>query len=533
MKRTCKKLLSVIMAMALCLGMCVGAMAAKITYDGDNTHPYKAYQVLKGTQKENETALGDVKWGDGINKDTFLTKIKAIEVGGEKVFDIDAVNDTDAGAAKFAEILAANTSIANEVAQAAAASVAETATAEIDAGAAEVDVASGYYLIVDAKEFSSTDTNTWKNLNILQVTDSITIKQKNDVPSVDKQVQDETGDAEANATDGWGETADHAINETFQFKLTATIPDKPEMDQYKKYYLKFNDTMSAGVTYDGIESVKVYGKDGTELATLTESQYTLTSNVTDNGTTLGVEIADLKALIAGGDIKGVKVEVVYNAHLNEKAVVGDVDDNDNTVNLDYSRNPNDESGGETGKTPDDTVWVFTYEMDNTKVDGTNNNAPLGGAQFKLYKDDNGTISTEEVGLIYDTEKQAYRPIKAGETATPMESAESTGKFNIIGLDAGTYWLKETKTPDGYNTCADQKITISATHSENADEASATTNITYQQNDSDSNGAFQIVNNKGATLPGTGGIGTTIFYIVGGVLVVGAGVLLITKKRMAK
>ena len=136
-------------------------------------------------------------------------------------------------------------------------------------------------------------------------------------------------------------------------------------------------------------------------------------------------------------------------------------------------------------------------------------------------------STTEIGLIFDTAKNAYRPIKSGETAAEMKSA-ADGKFNIIGLDAGTYTLRETTTPTGYNTCADVQIVIAAAHNESASGTAANLALTGSQNmDND------IVNKEGSTLPSTGGIGTTIFYGLGGVLVLGSGVALITKKRMKK
>lgn len=129
-------------------------------------------------------------------------------------------------------------------------------------------------------------------------------------------------------------------------------------------------------------------------------------------------------------------------------------------------------------------------------------------------------------MIYDANKAAYRPIGEGETGVEMKSA-ANGVFNIIGLYAGTYTLKETTTPDGYNKCEDIAITISATHKENANKTSADLTLTETNGDND------IINNSGSTLPSTGGIGTTLFYLGGGCMVAVAGILLITKKRINK
>ena len=146
---------------------------------------------------------------------------------------------------------------------------------------------------------------------------------------------------------------------------------------------------------------------------------------------------------------------------------------------------------------------------------------LKDAGFRLYKGD------VEVGLIYDSGKGAYRPVASEEKAEEMKSA-TNGKFNIIGLDAGTYTLKETTTPEGYNTCAPITIEIKATHSENAGGTAANLSLTDSKNMSN-----DVINKSGSTLPGTGGIGTTVFYIGGGCMVALAGVFLITKKRMGK
>jgi LPXTG-motif cell wall-anchored protein len=200
-----------------------------------------------------------------------------------------------------------------------------------------------------------------------------------------------------------------------------------------------------------------------------------------------------------------------------------VQENKNTVYLQYSNNPNGDTT-DLGKTAEDHVWVFTYQVQNTKTD--ENNAPLAGAGFRLYTDE---ACTSEYPLIFDNTLDAYRPVKGEEAAAEMFSAAETGKFNIVGLDAGIYYLKETTVPGGYNNCENVQIVISATHAEAADGASATTAISEES----SKGTVNIIINKsGMALPETGGIGTTVLYIVGGILVLGAVVLLVTKKRMA-
>ena len=293
------------------------------------------------------------------------------------------------------------------------------------------------------------------------------------------------------------------------------------MNAYKSYYINFVDTWSDGVTFEQIDSVMV------NSTVLENTQYKVTP--TENG--MNVSIDDIIPHLGEGKaLAGSTVTVIYSAHLNENAQVNNASgatDNKNTVHLEFSNNPNWDGSGEPdkGETPKDTVWVFTYEVKNTKVDGSNDKAPLSGAGFRLYSDED---LENEIQLIFDSDKGAYRPIKGEEEGVEMVSAEDTGIFNIIGLDAGTYYLKETTIPAGYNEMSPNPIvvTIKATHEELTD---GTPNVTLSE---DSTMKNEIVNNQGSTLPETGSMGTTIFYIIGGVLVVGAGVLLITKKRMS-
>ncbi|MBQ1433622.1 MAG: LPXTG cell wall anchor domain-containing protein, partial [Ruminococcus sp.] len=176
---------------------------------------------------------------------------------------------------------------------------------------------------------------------------------------------------------------------------------------------------------------------------------------------------------------------------------------------------------ETGETPEDYVWVFTYEVDNTKYhDSATAGNELAGAGFRLYDSTGNT----EIGLIYDSTLSAYRPVKSGEAATEMTSAATTGKFDIKGLDAGTYVLKETTVPSGYNKCDDITITIGAVHEENT--GGSTAKLTF----SGSSATNNIVNNKGSALPSTGGMGTTLFVVGGGVTMAAAGIYLVSKKR---
>lgn len=377
---------------------------------------------------------------------------------------------------------------------------------------------SGYYLIVDTTYFNPGDYyhayNSFFLLNVPQVPYVVPINRKVVKPTVEKEVYDnQDGTNEA----GFGSSADHAINEEFQFKLTATLPANPDRayDYYDEYMVTFCDTLSAGITFDRWDTV-VINNGGADIPIPAENYY---SDASNQDLTLSIE--DVKTCAPGLNLNnGATITVTYTAHLNEKAYVNTAGgasntENKNSVYLIYSNNPR--SSAFFDRTPESAVCVYTYQLNNTKYhdDDTQGNE-LEGAGFKLYSD---ADCKNEVELYQDGE--FYYPIKnaTGKEAVEMKSA-ANGQFNVKGLDAGTYYLKETITPAGYDTCGVTPVTIKADHSGNDHVNLEGSNLT-------------IVNKKagGITLPSTGGIGTTIFYVVGGGLMVAAIVLLVTKKRM--
>lgn len=502
-----KKFVSLLLTAVMVLAMSMTAFAAdtySITINNSaEGHTYEAYQIFTGDL--SGTTLSNIVWGSGVSEDG-KTALGNAATKAEKL-------KTEADAKAFAKEVAPYLTTA-----AGSASTVTDGKYEISG------LAAGYYLVKD-KDDSLTNKDDAYTSYILKVVGNIELSPKSAKPTVDKQVWDEIDDAEAGATDGWGESADHAINESFQFKLIANLPADTDFNAYEKYKVIFTDTMSEGVTFESIDSVTVDG------VTLEAGQYSCTATANQAGESWTLTIDDIKSISEVNLTDGADIVVIYNAHLNENAQVNHASGtttNKNTVGLQYSNNPNASGEGneELGKTPEDSVWVFTYEVDNTKVDATDskNKTPLAGAGFRLYD----STGTTEIGLIYDKTLSAYRPVKSGETAVEMTSAADTGVFNIKGLDAGTYVLKETTVPAGYNKCADTTVVIKATHSENADGTSATTTLT-----SDSNVTNTIENKQGSTLPETGGMGTTIFYVLGTILVLGAAIMLITKRRMNK
>lgn len=511
--RKMKKIASLLLALVMVLAMSISTFADESTYtitiDNKTTgHTYEAYQIFTGDLSEG--VLSNIEWGTGITDDgqtALQNKYDTAETKSAAGVAEALTNDNAVQFAKDAAGYLTSTKV-------------DSVYSESNNNYTISGLTAGYYLVKD-KDTSLAGKDDAYTSYILQVVGNTSVSPKSAKPTVDKQVHDETADAEAGAADGWGESADHAINETFQFKLIANLPADTDFNAYEKYKVVFTDNMSEGVTFESIASVTVDG------VPLTDGQYTATATAGQAGGSWTLTITDIKSISDVNLTDGADIVVIYNAHLNEKAQInhesGDTT-NQNKVYLEYSNNPNAVGEGELGKTTEDIVWVFTYEVDNTKVDATDsaNKKPLAGAGFRLYD----STGTTEIGLIYDETLSAYRPVKSGETAEEMTSADSTGVFNIKGLDAGTYVLKETTVPAGYNKCADTTIVIKATHVEDASGSSATTTLS-----SDSNVTNTIENKQGSTLPETGGMGTTIFYVIGGLLVLGAVVIMIARKRM--
>ena len=343
------------------------------------------------------------------------------------------------------------------------------------------DLALGYYLVKsDLGALCSLDT-TMPN---------VTIKEKNSESTVEKQVQeDSTGD--------YGDHNDADIGQTVNFRTTIYVVD----GEPKNYVL--HDTMSAGLTFDPASVAVTIG----ERTLAKNTDYTLVTSGLTDGCTFEVQFKD--GVLKPNDV----VEVAYSAEVNEYAVIGGTG-NDNKTHLTYSDTPKS-TGERLTKT---YVWqfdVFKYAMRDGKE------IPLAGAQFVLYK----TVNDEKFyaqaanGKITGwTDDQKY--------ATVFETPDN-GKFVIAGLDADTYYLEETKAPDGYNRLKEPvNVVITANI---ASGKTVTATITYNET---ATGTVRIENQTGVELPSTGGIGTTVFYVIGGLLMGVAVVLLVTRKKMS-
>lgn len=512
-----KNILALMMAAVLTMGMSVTAYAeetvpAQESYsitigqieNATEKHTYEAYQIFKGDllEKDGKKILSNIEWGDNIDiKD-------GVEYKGNTYGEKDA--------AKLAEALSKE-SDAEEFAKVIAEHIfgdpkATATEAEVGQGVTLSGLEDGYYFVKDKDESLDGAADSYSRYMIQIAGTDVTVTAKADVPSTEKKVKD-INDTTGEGTD-WQDSADYDIGDVIPFQFSSTIV--ANIDKYVDPYIyTFHDVESAGLTFnENSVSMTVGGEEYTD--------FTVVTNPTD-GCTFEVVTGDLKGVAKAGD----KIVVEYTSTLNENAVIG-ATGNTNKMHLEYSNNPNGEG---TGETPEDTVIAFTYKVVVNKVSDTvvdGKNQPLVGAEFTLEK------------KLEDGTWKAIDCIELTE-----ENADPTAIFTFEGIDDGEYRLQETKTPEGYNTISDEYVyfTVTADHTVLSDSPQLVSlngntatglvgTYTFAATEKMDELATTIENKSGSLLPSTGGMGTTIFYVLGGILVIGAGVVLFTRKRMS-
>ena len=540
--KNARKLASLLLALVMVFALAGTAMAATVTVPSDGIlkdHTFTAYQIFSG--REEGGILSDVQWGSGINSDAFLTALKADTTYGSYFTDCT----DEVAVAKVLGDNNTNTALANAVAELAYANKTGSGTA-LTSGKNEL--ADGYYLVVDTTE--NVAAGSAYNTALLQVVGDINITVKTDAPTVEKKVlEDDKYKQDGGYGTGYNDVADYNMGDAVPFHLIGSVPDMSRYDTYK--YI-FHDTLSEGLTLNE-GSIKVYvasdkaGTDKTEITGWTKAV---------DGQSFTVSFEDLKTV--SGVSQGKYIIVEYTATLNQNAVVG-LDGNPNVVYLKYSNKPDQSGSGDTdntGNTPEDKVIVFTYELDTTKVDGQDKTEKLANAKFVLLNSDGTKVAKITNGKfdgwqnLPNAGKDGKISADAWSTDTVLTSAETTGLFSVAGLDDGTYKLREIVAPSGYNLLSeDITVVITATTTNGqtwtnglASSGLASSALTKLEVTADGTAGtgdtstgiagITVANNKGSTLPETGGIGTTIFYVLGSVLVLAAVVLLVTKKRMS-
>lgn len=462
------------------------ADSTSITIDGKGTH-YAAYKLLDAT--EGSTADGSSTFAYKVN-DTYRAVLQTV-TGKTSDKDILAylsnIADNSADAAAFAQAMK------KAIADAGIAAEYNTDNKKFDT------VDQGYYLI----EQTQTDTNASTSLLMLGTAGktALTATAKEGTPEVTKKVQ-ETNDSKGTTTD-WQDSADYDVNDEVPFQLTSSLPTT--LGSYKTYKLVFHDQASEGLTFNK-NTVKAYVVTAAGAETLIDaSKYTVSEPGAD-GDTFDVTFDDIKTVTTDSSNK---IVIRYTATLNAKAKIGAAG-NPNTVELEYSNNPNSGGEGETTKTPKDKVVVFTYK---SVVNKTNQKGdPLKGAGFTLQK-------KGKDGQYVDV-----KTIEAGELT----------KFEFTGLDAGEYRLHESTVPDGYTPADDIDFTITSELEETSDDPKLI-NLTVDNSSftADKNAGTvttEVKNYAGGQLPKTGGFGAIILYVAGAALIAGAIILLVVQRR---
>lgn len=568
MKRA-KRFFSALLTIVMVLSMSVTAFAAddgSITIKGSTTVPvsgktFNAYKILDAELANGENASGGIVYRVPEGLEDFyaghfgLTK-EAASFDQDVTEAIAAMKDDDDALQAFAK----------EVLAAAKAAGIEPAAATAGEGAAEVTISGlplGYYVVEDtgaAVPISALAlTTTSKNVEV-------TIKA--DKPTVDKNI-DGTQDTD-DSTDGDVKYNNAAVGDTVPYKVTSKVPD---MTGYTKYYFVVNDTLSKGLTFNNDVAITL---GGTEL--VKDTDYTVTVTENEDGTT-SVEIV-FKNFIQYKDQKDAEILITYSATVNEDAVIG-TEGNPNKVTLTYSNNPNvtddgtpgnpdkPTTGSPTGETPESITRTYVTAIELIKVDPEGNR--LTGAEFEItgeklnqvlvrkdvYTEDangeywklkDGSYTTTapvtaddetDTSQYYESTTTKYTKTTETEIVTTSETVTATGfvgpdgVLRFEGLSAGTYTITELKAPNGYNLL---KEPITVTIGFTAPTAPSTECVwTYTGTDVVNGTATNhvtIVNNTGKELPSTGGMGTTIFYVAGGILVAAAAVLLVVRKRMS-
>lgn len=579
-----KKLISAILCMLLVFCLAAPAFAADqhahtITIANSREgYTYAAYKIFKGVLSSSGV-LSDIRWADGIDNVKLMEELLQLPAYAEckdaedvaTVLSKDKLRDNQT-AQDFADIAAKYIT-----------TVAGTSQYTDNQYTIDVD-GDGYYLIVNT-EVPENATDTTYSRYMLEVVRNVTIQHKGTYPTVDKKIVEGTNKVTVNEA---------SIGDAVKYEITGTLPNN--IADYDTYFYRFTDTLSKGLTYDASDAnltVTVNGKDVTKYfySSATKSETTKETTVV-----VSIQDLLALKLVAGvGEItKDSKIILTYSATLNEDAIIGNASGNignQNVVDLEYSNDPNNDGEGATnppdapgtptpehptGKTPEKEVATYTTELLLQKVDGTG--TPLTGAAFRLtgdgvnvvittgqyfelpaegetptwYKLKNGTY-TETAPVEEDnaeTEEKDEKTIDDYETTEPtyvlrtkvtLDSEENTkvnveafvgpdGQLKFTGLGVGEYTLTETVTPGGFNSI--DPITFEITFDAETKKFTGPGNIIIEKDDTNTL-YVEVENRAGSTLPSTGGMGTTLFYIFGSILFTSAAVLLIAKKRMAE
>ena len=584
MKKLAKVLsLALVLVMVLSLGgtaWAAGSHTVTINKDSTDkaTHIYEAYQIFSGDYDSATAKLSNIEWGTGINNIDFVTDLKSVfgtnSTASSIVKTPAAAEDNPATtevderqpvmytigelfteadtAEKVAQAIselnaAADSENAQKLAEIAGKNLTTTSGTS---GTSVTGLPDGYYLIKDRDASLDDVENGAYTRFILQVVGDVTVTEKASVPSVVKKVKDK--DDTAGTETGYQDSADYDIGDAVPFQITGTTSSKA--GEYFKYHVTFTDDQSDGLDAPQTFAVSVLGQNlslnnaANVSDTATVGKIKVTATVKAAGRDFAIEVAfentdnagktadALDWVKLGSDVASKPIVITYTSVLNSSAQFGSAG-NPNTVYMKYSNNPNSKDDSTEGKTPEDKVIVFTYKpvITKTKADGS----ALSGAGFTLYKQVvSGGQTGAQIKNALSSENSSINAaaLEDSKNYVALAMTQQSGSENVFefkGIDDGTYVLVETTIPAGYNAFESKKIVVSATHDETSDDPSLTAltgGDLLTGNVSTGELTGTVINQQGNTLPSTGGIGTTLFYVFGSMLVIAAGVYFVTKKR---
>ena len=476
-------------------------------------HTYTLYQVFTGTFAviDGEDTLGNLAWGSDV-KSTYT-----------------AANTADAVAATITNTAAGARAFANTIDAQLEGGTTKTAPGDAEQNGALkwTNLSEGYYIIKDTTSSADMPEGHTADLVVVQVLDNVSIAAKSGTVTFDKKVADHNDSTQAPTVyDEYGQVSDYDVGDHVPYEITITLP--ANFADYATYSMTVKDNMDSGLVFDN--DVEVYVGDSTTA--LASTYYSVVTENIDES--FNIVFSDVKSI--PGAAANVTFTVKYHATLNGSNIKYGKPGNENEAWLTYSNNPT--TGQEGGTTPHKTTLTFVYKFEVDKVDP--DGYPLDGATFALYKYE--MTSATEGSWVQKT----------------LVEAQSGTEFTIDGIDAGWYKLVETASPAGYNSIDPIYFVVEHTYNaDGTDITGLTATKTSDQgtkltgNDAQLSATLEhveataeheeiaaglvstnVVNEQGTQLPSTGGIGTTLFYVGGGILVLAAVILLVTKKRMS-